>query len=97
MALRLSCFRGTWDLPSPGIKPLSSALAGGFLTTGPPGKSTDDAFSIKFCSETHVWGKSQNNVSLSRVGATDTARTRRSLLGAGNGLYLELGGGYLGV
>ena len=29
---------GTWDLPGPGIKPLSPALAGGFLTTVPPGK-----------------------------------------------------------
>ena len=28
-----------WDLPGPGIKPLSPALAGGFLTTEPPGKS----------------------------------------------------------
>ena len=29
---------GMWNLPEPGIEPLSSALAGGFLTTGPPGK-----------------------------------------------------------
>ena len=28
-----------WNLPGPGIEPISSALAGGFLTTGPPGKS----------------------------------------------------------
>ena len=28
----------TWDLPGPGIEPLSPALAGGFLTTEPPGK-----------------------------------------------------------
>jgi len=27
-----------WDLPGPGIKPLSSALAGGFFTTEPPEK-----------------------------------------------------------
>ena len=27
-----------WDLPGPGHKPLSPALAGGFLTTVPPGK-----------------------------------------------------------
>ena len=27
-----------WDLPRPGIKPVSSALAGGFFTTKPPGK-----------------------------------------------------------
>ena len=26
------------DLPNPGIEPLSSALAGGFFTTEPPGK-----------------------------------------------------------
>ena len=29
-----------WDLPGPGIKPVSPALAGGFLTTAPPGKPT---------------------------------------------------------
>ena len=28
-----------WDLPALGIKPMSPELAGGFLTTGPPGKS----------------------------------------------------------
>ena len=27
-----------WDLPRPGIEPVSSALAGRFLTTAPPGK-----------------------------------------------------------
>ena len=27
-----------WDLPRPGIEPVSPALASGFLTTGPPGK-----------------------------------------------------------
>ena len=31
--------RGMWDLPGPGLKPVSPALAGGFLTTAPPGKS----------------------------------------------------------
>ena len=28
-----------WNLPGPGIEPMSPALAGGFLTTVPPGKS----------------------------------------------------------
>ena len=28
-----------WDFPRPGLEPVSSALAGGFLTTAPPGKS----------------------------------------------------------
>ena len=31
--------RGIWDLPGPGLEPVSPALAGGFLTTVPPGKS----------------------------------------------------------
>ena len=29
---------GMWDLPGPGIEPMSPALVGGFLTTAPPGK-----------------------------------------------------------
>ena len=31
--------RGMWDLPRPGLEPVSPALAGGVLTTEPPGKS----------------------------------------------------------
>jgi len=27
-----------WDIPGPGIEPLSPSLAGGFFTTKPPGK-----------------------------------------------------------
>ena len=30
--------RSMWDLPRPGIEPVSPALAGGFLTTATPGK-----------------------------------------------------------
>ena len=30
--------RGTWDLPRPGLEPVSPALAGRFSTTAPPGK-----------------------------------------------------------
>ena len=29
---------GMWDLPRPGLKPMSPALAGRFSTTAPPGK-----------------------------------------------------------
>ena len=32
-------FCSMWDLPGPGLKPMSPALAGRFLTTAPPGKS----------------------------------------------------------
>ena len=31
-----------WDLPGSGLEPVSPALAGGFLTTAPPGKSQYD-------------------------------------------------------
>ena len=33
--------RGMWDLPGPGLKPVSPALAGRFLTTVPPGKPSN--------------------------------------------------------
>ena len=33
-----SMLRGMWDLPGPGLEPVSPALAGGFLSTVPPGK-----------------------------------------------------------
>ena len=38
---------GIWDLPGAGIEPVSPALAGGFLTTVPPGKSP--CIHIKVC------------------------------------------------
>ena len=34
----------SWNLPGPGIEPMSPVLAGRFLTTGLPGKSFDDHF-----------------------------------------------------
>ena len=36
---RAQLLRGMQDLPEPGIEPMSPALAGGFLSTAPPGKS----------------------------------------------------------
>ena len=35
---RASLLCGMWDLPGPGLKPVSLALAGRFSTTAPPGK-----------------------------------------------------------
>ena len=37
-----------WDLPEPGIEPVSPLLAGGFLTTGPPGKNDKTIIIIFF-------------------------------------------------
>ena len=39
--------RNMWNLPGPGIEPVSPALAGRFLTTGPPGKSSQHIFKDK--------------------------------------------------
>ena len=41
------------DLPRPGLEPMSPALAGGFLTTAPPGKVPQPRFVsvLIFCDE----------------------------------------------
>ncbi len=36
---RAQLLRGMWDLPRPGLEPVSPALAGRFSTTVPPGKA----------------------------------------------------------
>ena len=37
-----------WDLPGPGVEPVSPALADGFLTTEPPGKSYYEHLDLGF-------------------------------------------------
>ena len=41
---RAQLLRGMWDLPGPGLEPVSPALAGGFLTPAPPGKPSPNFF-----------------------------------------------------
>ena len=41
---RAQLLRGMWDLPRPGLEPLSPALAGRFSTTAPPGKPEPSNF-----------------------------------------------------
>ena len=41
---RAQLLRGMWDLPEPGLEPVSPALAGGFSTTAPPGKPPEYLF-----------------------------------------------------
>ena len=41
---RAQLLHGMWDLPGPGLEPVSPALARRFLTTVPPGKSQMDKF-----------------------------------------------------
>ena len=40
---RAQLLHGMWDLPRPGLEPVSPALAGRFSTTAPPGKPRNDS------------------------------------------------------
>ena len=44
---RAQLLHGMWDLPRPGLEPVSPALAGRFSTTAPPGKPCIYNFKIK--------------------------------------------------
>ena len=48
---RVQLLRGMWDLPEPGLEPVSPALAGRFSTTAPPGKPVMCSFQIPHKSE----------------------------------------------
>ena len=43
---RAQLLRSMWDLPRPGLKPVSPALAGRFSTTAPPGKPPQMALMV---------------------------------------------------
>ena len=64
MAHGFSLLCGMWDLPGPGLEPVFSVLAGGFLTTAPPGKPQKQHFIIKFVRKT---GKLYLNFSKANV------------------------------
>ena len=52
---RAQFLRGMWDLPGPGLEPVSPALAGRFLTTAPPGKPCSAVFNFL------LWGADGNH------------------------------------
>ena len=45
---RAQLLRGMWDPPSPGLEPVSPALAGRFSTTAPPGNALINVFYLHF-------------------------------------------------
>ena len=49
---RAQLLRSMWDLPRPGLKPTSPALAGGLSTTVPPGKPS---FAFLTCESQPTW------------------------------------------
>ena len=70
---RAQLLHGIWDLPRPGIKPVSPALASRFVTTEPQG-SSKQPFIISYASadETDTVDAVSN---LAFRGKTDTKRT----------------------
>ena len=68
---------GMWDLPGPGLEPVPRTLAGGFLTTAPPGKPNKHFF--KWAKDLYrhftkrifkwliiIWKEAQNHWSLGK-------------------------------
>ena len=43
-----------WDLPGPGLEPVSPALVGGFLTTASPGNSPGFSFDLIYLNGTEA-------------------------------------------
>ena len=58
--------RGMWDLPGPGIEPVSPALAGRFFTSGPPRKPITCIF-LSPCRPASSKGKSGSPLALSSL------------------------------
>ena len=46
---RAQLLHGMWDLPGPGLEPVSPALAGGFSTTAAPGRPLRVSFLLLEC------------------------------------------------
>ena len=57
--LRAQLLHSMWDLPGPGVEPMSPALAGRFFTTQPPGKPRSGVFKQGCCAVIHGVAKSQ--------------------------------------
>ena len=55
--------RSMWDLPAPGLEAVSPALAGGFLTTAPPGKPRPWTFNTVHLIKSHQLSAQLNPVS----------------------------------
>ena len=58
-------FHSMWNLPQPGIEPMCPALAGGFLSTMPPGKS--HGIHESFCMMVFSGYMPSSGISMSKV------------------------------
>ena len=65
-----------WDLPGPGLEPVSPALAGGLLTTAPPGKPQNFLLHVLLVGGFHVFECVRVNIAFLK-----TVFSNHSLLG----------------
>ena len=86
---------GMWDLPGPGIKPVAPALAGRFLTTGPPGKSLPSESCLKHLSPEEFFTKEVSGGYQTCLPRGSRRGSLRALLPTGRGLRLIVGPGLL--
>ena len=76
-----------WDLPGPGLELVSPALAGGFLTTAPPGKPRREFLRGEFPHSAGAWGILQSPVSgVSRGATAKSSGSEQKELGLSSGL-----------
>ena len=73
-----------WDLCRPGFELVSPALAGGFLTTAPPGKSLFEAILIKTFKlfaqgQTGQWKRLENAQTYTYVKASNAMKNKCSI------------------
>ena len=77
---RAQSLRGMWDLPGPGPEPVSPALAGGLLTTAPPGKSLPLCFRLSLFDP--LWS-SRARDSIKIKGRAEVTENRKALFRLG--------------
>ena len=75
---RAQVLRGMWDLPRPGLEPVSPALAGRLSTTAPPGKPRYSIFNKKKSSFLDATNRSKwncNHVAFLTMVCSDASNT----------------------
>ena len=88
---RAQLLRGMWDLPRPGLEPVSPALAGRFSTTAPPGKPHESFDSCYFTSVMleAACGKEKSQEVLSCVPSWEQFRECSRKIGKGDSIKLN--------
>ena len=91
---RASLLRVMRDLPRPGIEPVSPALAGGFLTAVPPGKSSRGGIFLQrtvLCAKADEWVTAWRTGTSQPGGRRGAPQKKRPWRGRGDGIDMKQG------